>query len=175
MLIKKILILSFLIGFAAPSAVAQNGEAEANLKAAFIYSFTKYIDWGSNTHPDVFVIGVMGQDSPIISPLREIARRNTVNNKRIEVRILQDPSEERDCDVVFISRECPVPLTDILQYAGRGVLTISESYGYAARGSDFNFVIINQRLKFEANLKAISSSGLRAGSQLLKLAIIVDR
>lgn len=175
MLIKKILFLGFLLCFGAADTVAQVGEQEANLKAAFIFSFTKYIDWGSNAHDDVFVIGVIGENSPILSPLREIARKNMINNKRIEIRILQDPSEERNCDVVFISRESRFPLTDILQNAGRGVLTISESNGYASRGTDFNFVIINQRLKFEANLNAIALSGLKAGSQLLKLAIIVDR
>ncbi|MEO5907735.1 MAG: YfiR family protein [Ginsengibacter sp.] len=54
------------------------------------------------------------------------------------------------------------------------VPTISEQPGFAEQGTAFNFVVKRNRLKFEANLKSISSAGLKAGSQLLKLAIIVD-
>ncbi len=54
------------------------------------------------------------------------------------------------------------------------MLTISEEPGMAKQGTAFNFVIINDKLKFEANLKAIYLAGLKAGSQLLKLGILVD-
>jgi hypothetical protein len=155
--------------------MAQNGEQEANLKAAFIYNFTKYIDWGSYNDNYVFVIGVVGEDSPVIPALQEIAKTRTINNKRIEIRIIDDLSQIKDCDILFITKNCRFSLSSILKRLGKGVLTISESKGYASLGTDFNFVVVNQHLKFEANLKAIASSGLRAGSQLLKLAIIVDQ
>src|SRR6185437_14647274 len=158
MLTKKILSLVFLFCTAAPILHAQDGEKESNLKAAFIYSFTKYIDWGNYNNNDAFVIGVLGDNTPIISPLREIAERNTINYKRIEIKIIQSLPEEKDCNIVFISKECRFPLSDVLAYAGRGVLTISEENGYASMGTDFNFVIINDKLKFEANLNALASS-----------------
>ena len=97
-----------------------------------------------------------------------------INNKRISVRTIDDLSDLKDCDIVFITKQSRFPLSSILNRLGRGVLTISESGGYASMGTDFNFVLINDKLKFEANLNAIAASGLKAGSQLLKLAIIVD-
>jgi hypothetical protein len=67
-----------------------------------------------------------------------------------------------------------VALEDILaKTADKGILVISEKDGYAELGAAFNFVIVNRKLKFEANVKAINSAGLTASSQLLKLAIIV--
>jgi hypothetical protein len=54
------------------------------------------------------------------------------------------------------------------------MLTISEETGFARMGTAFNFVVLNNKLKFEANLNAIYLAGLRASSQLLKLAIIVN-
>ncbi len=173
MLLKKLLFI-IVVCCSAHCVIAQNGEQEANLKAAFIYNFTKYIDWGSYNSNDLFVIAVVGEDSQVIPPLKEIAKTRTINNKRIEIRIIDDLSDLRDCDIVFISKQSRFPLASILTRVGRGVLTISESSGYASQGTDFNFVVVNQRLKFEANLDAIASSGLKAGSQLLKLAIIVD-
>ena len=35
-------------------------------------------------------------------------------------------------------------------------------------------IIVKDKLKFEANLKAIDAAGLRTSSQLLKLAIIIN-
>jgi len=174
MILKKLLFI-ILFSCSGQFLMAQNGEQEANLKAAFIYNFTKYIDWGVYNDNYQFVIGVIGEDSPVIPALQEIAKTRTINSKRIEIRIIDDLSQIKDCRILFITRNCPFSLSSILKRLGKGVLTISESKGYASLGTDFNFVVVNERLKFEANLKAISSSGLKAGSQLLKLAIIVDQ
>jgi hypothetical protein len=169
---KKI-FLFMLVSCFVGATVGQNIEQEANLKAAFIYNFTKYIDWQRYGHGTNFVIGVAG-DSPILESLNEIANNGTIDNKRIVVKTINKGSEINDCDILFIPKDSPFPLNYILQKARPGVLTISEEPGYAEEGTAFNFVVINNRLKFEANLKAISSAGLKAGSQLLKLAIIVQ-
>ena len=174
MILKKLLFVIIMWCVATPMR-AQTGEKEANLKAAFIYSFTKYIDWGNYNDKSEFVIGVIGADSPVIPPLQEIARTSKINDKRIEIRIINDLSDIKNCDILFITKECSFPLKEVLDRTGQGMLTISESKGFAAKGTDFNFVIVNQKLKFEANLVAINSSGLKAGSQLLKLAIIVNQ
>ena len=172
-MLSKRFLLVVLLSSLAGAITAQNTEQEANLKAAFIYNFTKYIDWGRYDHGRDFVIGIVG-DSPITESLNEIARQNTVDNKRIAIKMIKSPSEIGDCDILFIPKKSRFSLNYLLEKAGPGVLTISEQKGFAEQGTAFNFVIINNRLKFEANLKAISAAGLKAGSQLLKLAIIVD-
>jgi hypothetical protein len=172
-MLSKRFLLVVLVSFCAEAITAQNAEQEANLKAAFIYNFTKYIDWGRYDHGSDFVIGIVG-DSPITESLNEIARQNTVDNKRIVIKTINSPAEIADCDILFIPKKSRFSLNYLLGKAGPGVLTITEQKGLAKQGAAFNFVIINNRLKFEANLKAISAAGLKAGSQLLKLAIIVD-
>jgi len=152
---------------------AQNKEEEADLKAAFIYNFTKYIDWDSSGANNNFVIGIIGA-SPVSGPLREIASGKTVGGKRIIIRNFSSPDEITDCDVLFIPQDLPYPLETILDKTSKGTLTISEEDGYAKKGTALNFVIRNDKLRFEANLRAMLSAGLKASSQLLKLAIIVD-
>jgi len=172
-LFKKYFLLIFLCPFCGSLSAQQNAEQEANLKAAFIYNFTKYIDWGSYEHGNDFIIAVAGE-SPITQSLQEIARTSRVDDKIMIIKKVARPSDIDDCNILFITKECRYPLDFLLKKAGPGVLTISEEDGFAERGTAFNFVILNDRLKFEANLKAISSAGLKAGAQLLKLAIIVD-
>lgn len=173
MILKKLLFI-VLLSYTGIHVSAQDAEQEANLKAAFIYNIAKYIDWGGYNNRNEFIIGVVGNSSKVIIPLQEIAKNRTIANKRIVIVTIDNLAQIKDCDIVFISKESPFSLSSILSRLAPGELTISESKGYASRGTDFNFVIVDQRLKFEANLKAISSSGLKAGSQLLKLAIITD-
>ncbi len=145
----------------------------ANLKAVFIYNFTKYIEWDTSRNDNDFVIGVIGY-SPVTKTLSEIAKTNSAKNKRIIVKSFAKPEDIGACNILFIPKQIPYSLSSVLERTGKGVLTISEEAGFAKQGSALNFVVINEKLKFEANLKALYSAGLRAGSQLLKLAIIID-
>ena len=171
-MLKRFSFLLLLCSFVR-TAAAQTGERESNLKAVFMYNFTKYIDWDVTTDENDFVIGVIGSSS-ITRPLMEIAKTNTVKNKRIVIKVFNRPEDMDACQILFIPQNTPFSLQSILDRAGKGILTVSEQQGFAAQGTAFNFIIINDKLKFEANLKAINSAGLKAGSQLLKLAIIVN-
>jgi uncharacterized protein DUF4154 len=168
---KRSLILFLLLTFMGLAKLHAQ-EQEADLKAVFIYNFTRYIDWGFNSSDD-FVIGVVTQ-SQVDKALAQIARTNTVKNRRIVIKHFSRPEDITYCNILFIPKNCPFPLQTILDKIDKGTLTVSEEPGFARQGTAFNFILINDKLKFEANLKAIYSAGLRAGSQLLKLAIIID-
>jgi len=169
---KRFLFLLLLSCFAG-SIMAQTQEKEDNLKAVFIYNFTRYIDWDSTGTGNEFVIGIIGS-SAVTGPLTEIAKTNTVQSKKILIKHFSKPEEITPCNILFISAHCPFPLPSILSKTNKGTLTISEETGFAEQGAAFNFVVINDKLKFEANVKSINAAGLRASSQLLKLAIIVN-
>jgi YfiR/HmsC-like len=169
---KNLLFVILFCAFAG-TVTAQTEEQEANLKAVFLYNFTKYIEWETGNNTNEFIIGIIGS-SAVTESLFEIARTNTAKNKKIVVRIFRRPEEIGNCQVLFIAEKTPFSLPAILERSGKGILTVSEKAGFARQGTAFNFVIVNDKLKFEANLKAIYSADLKASSQLLKLAIIVD-
>lgn len=151
-----------------------DGADEYRLKVAFIYNFTKFIEWNEYMYGEEFVIGVIGS-SPIYEPLLEIAQTKTINGKKIRVTKFDIPEEIHACHILFISKETSVPLKDILTKTNvKGMLIIGEQSQYAAQGVCINFVVIDDKLKFEANEKAINAVGLTASSQLLKLAILID-
>lgn len=157
--------------YGAFNTMAQQREAEANLKAAFIYNFIKYIDWNAPVN-DPFIIAVIGS-SPVYNSLQEIANVETVNGKKIIVLHFNNPDDITPCNILFISANSPFSLSSILVRAAKSTLTIGEEPGYAEMGTAFNFVLVKGKLKFEANLDAIAAAGLKASSQLLKLALIV--
>ncbi len=152
--------------------MAQASEKESDLKAAFIYNFTKYIDWGVPVS-DPFIIGVVGQ-SPVYNSLQQIAETKTVNEKKIVIMYFNNPDEITSCNILFIASNAPFSLSSVLIRTGRGMLTISEEPGFAELGTAFNFVVDHDKLKFEANVNSINEAGLKASSKLLKLATIVN-
>lgn len=169
----KRLFIFLLISSLAGRGISQSQPKEADLKAVFIYNFTRYIEWDSSSLKNDFIIGVIGP-SPVTRSLTQIARSNKVKNKRIIVRVYDKPEQIEACHVLFIPRWGSYSLNSVLDRVGRGTLTVSEQPGYAKMGTAFNFVVDREKLRFEVNLKALYLSGLKAGSQLLKLATIVD-
>ena len=169
----KRFIFFFLLSFIICAGVkSQTGSNDATLKAAFIFNFTKYIDWDTDNGNN-FIIGIIGA-SGIDAPLNEIARTSTVKNKGIIIKHFNSLESIEYCNILFIPQAAPFPLQSILSKTAKGMLTISEEPGLAKQGTAFNFVLQNDRLKFEANLKSIYGANLKVSSQLLKLAIIID-
>lgn len=171
-LLKATLLLYFIICSYSPHRQIDKA-SEYNLKAAFIYNFTKFIEWKTSPTDNEFIIGIIGA-SPINDPLVEVIKTETVDGKKIIIKHFDKAADISDCHILFISRSAGAALDDILaKTAGKGMLIVSEQDGYAKGGTAINFVIVNRKLKFEANVKAINAAGLAASSQLLKLAIIV--
>jgi len=169
--LKRFLWLILLCA-AGGAALSQAGEKESDLKAAFIYNFTKYIDWGAPLS-DPFIIGVVGS-SPVYNSLQEIAATKMVNDKKIVILHFNNPDEITSCNILFISANSYFSLASVLARIDKGTLTISEQPGFAGLGTAFNFVVDHDKLKFEANIKSIDEAGLKASSKLLKLAIIIN-
>ena len=152
---------------------AENTE-EYGIKAAFIYRFTNYIEWDTPLSGNEFVIGVFGP-SPIREALVEIAKTKTIKGKKIIIRQFNNPDDIRPCHILFISQKATQSLQEILlRVPDKGTLTISERTGYAAMGTQINLIQVDNSLKFEVNPRALYAEGLTAGSQLLKLAIIIN-
>ncbi len=169
---RAVLLILFFCGWS-NWGFAQSTEEESNLKAVFIYNFTRYVEWPATAPADNFVIGILGK-SVIDEAMEEVAAANTVNNKKIIVKHFSRPEDINSCQVLFIPAGTPYSMKAILSGIGKGVLTIGEKNGAAKEGTAFNFVLIKNRLKFEANLAAIDAEELKVSSQLLKLAIIIN-
>ncbi len=148
---------------------------ENKIKAVFVYNFTKYIEWVDDDTTDSFEIGIIG-DSDIIFPLQEIAEKALVNKRKIEVIHFQDIQDINSCNILYISASDADELRDILKKIDdRNILTISDSTGFALEGVAINFVIIDGKVKFEINISVINKTGLLVSSQLLRLAILLDK
>jgi len=166
----SLLIILFLVS---GEGRAQDAEKEANLKAVFLYNFTKYIDWPNLNSNQYFVVGIVGT-TEITNALNQIAKTYRVEGKKILILNFKKTDEISHCDLLFISGHSDIPVLSAVSQTGRGTLTVSEESPGSSSGAAFNFIVKDDKLKFEASLKAINLTGLKISAQLLKLAILVD-
>ena len=57
---------------------------------------------------------------------------------------------------------------------GKQVLTVGDTAGFARQGVCINFILVDGKLKFEINPKALARADLNMSSQLLKLGVLVE-
>lgn len=155
----------------APVGVAD--DLVATLEAQFLERFTRFIEWPSNStvaDPSIpFVIGVFSHDDIMVA-LGKIAASTTVKGKTLELRTIETPMQSLGCNVVFVGPGSHERLKEIIGVvAGRPILVVSDSRGFARRGSMINFIIDGEFVRFEVNPKAAEANGLRFAPELLSL------
>jgi len=151
--------------------------SEYQIKAAYLYYFTTFVDWPPDTFARTggdLVIGVLGED-PFGGLLDETLRGKTVNNRRLAVRRFTSPRDARDCHLLFISSSERDRLASILKgLEGSPVLTVGDLDQFAARGGQIAFRMEDKKVRFDINAAAVERSGVKISAQLMKLGRRVD-
>lgn len=151
---------------------AQLNEAvkQENVIAAYIYNFTKFLEWPTNDS-NYFYISIIGE-SKIIKPLNMIAEKEKINGKEIVIDEINDISNLKPNSMLYLSPGEEYKLQAILRKTSNmNILTISNSDGFARKGVCINFSVVNNKLKFEINRKAIEEAGIVPNTRLLSLAV----
>jgi hypothetical protein len=167
-----------LLLFIDPSLHAQSGSKEHQLKAAFLFNFTKFVEWdkGSFSSPDAaLVIGVLGSTAFGNEVERAVDGRK-VNGRALVVRKLRSATESRSVHLLFISAEEDGTVSGIINSVrGAPVLTVGESPVFSRAGGAITFVIEGGKVRFDINTTAAERASVRISSQLQKLARSVNR
>jgi YfiR/HmsC-like len=159
-------------------AAAQSGQpSEYEVKAAFLFNFTKFVEWpdSSFNSPQVpIVIGIIGED-PFGDSLTRIVAGQKVQGRAIVITKYRRGDDLRRCHILFISaseRQHSALILAGLQ--GAGVLTVSDIDGFAEAGGVMQFVMQENRVRFVVNLGAATQGKLRVSAKLLALAQVVN-
>lgn len=162
-----------LLGLVPARSGSEVGGAEYTVKAAFLYNFTKFVDWPPQKEPDrgnAFVIGVVGSDP--FGPALDALDGKAARGKRVSVRRISDAGNLEGCDILFVPTSESERVTRILNAVHkRSILTVSDVPEFAKRGGMIELLKAGERIRFRINAAAAEQVGLRISSHLLKLAV----
>jgi hypothetical protein len=159
--------------FAAGWAQSDTQTSEYRVKAAFLYNFGDYVEWpaAAFTRPDSPVaIGVIGADA-LAEELAQIVVGRNVNGRPVSVRKLRPGDSIAGLHVLFIGRAEAGRLADILAAArGHPLLTVTESDRALELGSVINFVVVDDKVRFDVALVPADLGSLKISARLLAVA-----
>jgi len=136
------------------------------LKAAYLFNFTKYIDWPA-TRVDSRVLNICSYASTEFNTfLKALVQGRTVKEGRT-ILVLQPQSDTTDCNLVFLKQLPPATFSS-------DALLIGDNASYKQAGASIHFFQENRRLRFEVDLQRIEQQDLKISSELLKLARVVN-
>jgi|SRR6185436_4800556 len=165
----------FLIWTAWLSEVSGQSASEYQVKAVFIYNFTRFIDWPSEAFksPDEpFIIGIIGED-PFGTYLDETVTGEKIGTHPIQIQRFADIKQVVKCHILYVSSYEPEEAEKILSaVADKSILTVSDATAFNKWGGMIRFFTENNKIRLQVNVEASKKSGLTISSKLLGVAQI---
>lgn len=159
------------------AALAQPGTLERQVKAAYLYKFAGFVEWpdGSFARPDsALVIGVAGADA-LADQLEQTVAGRSAGGHPLQVRRLHKGEPLAGIHILFVGTVDKAQLQDWLASGqSQAVLTVSDSEEAHALGSMINFVIADDKLRFEVALKQAMAARIKISARMLSAAYRVQ-
>jgi hypothetical protein len=172
-LFRHILWLLLIMGSLTEVGRAQVAD-EYEVKAAFLYNFTKFVEWPAAAAPSTtFVICILGDD-PFESVIDRLTVGKTVNGRALQVRRLKEPDDARQqCQIVFVGASDKSRATKLIETTrGTPVLTVGESRDFVRMGGLFFLSTETGRVSVVISGTATQAAGLKVSAKLMTLATI---
>jgi hypothetical protein len=155
------------------AAPAAQTPAEDEVRAAFLYNFTKFVEWPSppgQKSAEPFRMCVVA-DADFTRVVDAIIRGETVLGRPLVLATPATPEVARTCQMLYVAqgeRERGTRLVAAVR--DLPVLTVSDAPRFLASGGAIQFVLDNRRVRFDINLAAAERARLRVSSNLLRVA-----
>lgn len=141
------------------------------VKSAYLINFVKFINWPESKSKEI-TVGFIG-DSKLEAYLIET---KSLAEKRAKIKInlvhFNSSREVDNCDILYCSdhKSLKNDLDLVQKCKENNILTVTSKNLRFPDNSCINFLIVNNKLRFEINNDALKNNSLKASAQLLKLS-----
>jgi hypothetical protein len=148
-------------------------DTNSKMKSIFIMNFAKLIEWPESYRQGDFVVGVVG-NTPLYPELIKMAKVKKVSNQSLRIKKFELVEDIGRCHVLYLSEEKSSEIASVVsKVKPNSTLIITAKQGLVDKGAGINFIIKNNRQKFEINKRNLESSQLKISSSLESLAFSV--
>ena len=149
---------------------------EHDIKAAFLYKFTNFVEWPEGTWQgaDPFRLCVLAE-APMAAAVERTLQGEAVNGHPMQAVTPASTQEARRCRILFVGRsEMPRAAPMLAAVQDLPVLTVGDAPGFLAAGGAIGFVREDDRVRFDINLETARRAGLNISARLLQVARHVE-
>jgi len=155
-------------------AVGDDGVSkEYQLKAAFLYNFSKFVEWPARAFSgsdSPLVIGVF-RANPFGGELEKAVSGRRINGRAIMVMLVPNAAAARQTHLLFVGAAQDSKLGELREaLRGSAVLTVGETDAFSSQGGMITFKLQSDSLRFTINKDPAQQAGLKISAQLQKLA-----
>ncbi len=138
------------------------------IKAAFVYDMLKATQWPQARSGRV-VLCVLGRD-PFGAAWHSIEGR-PIGKRKLDVAPVEFRSDLAGCDALFVGTSERWRWPQLRRaLVAQPILTMSEMVGFAQDGGMVALMAVDNRLRFDVNLKAVRKAGLSIDTDALEQA-----
>jgi hypothetical protein len=149
-------------------------QSQEKIYSLMILNFAKTINWPVTGTESKFIIGVL-EYPPLVSELKMTSQNTKINGKLVEIRELTSPEESKGCQIVFLPAYKAKWLSRIIQHIPvQPTLIVSNKSDVARNGGGINFALVDGKLNFEINCKAIEKRGMKVSAALKSNGILIQ-
>jgi hypothetical protein len=164
------------IALAPGGASAADESLEYAVKAAFLYKFGSFVEWpatafASSTSP--FQLCIVGDD-PFGAALDKAISGQQIAHRPIEARRLKTVRPDSGCHIAYLAASEAQRLAQTVEaLRGSSVLTVTDNRPPGVPAGIVNFVIRDDRVRFDIDDEAAALNRLAISSKLLSVALSV--
>ncbi len=170
--VRFVVVVSTGLTLATLPASAVEPPESAQVKAAFVFNFFKFVEWPAQAKsqtPRGIGLCVIG-NRPLDGNLSLLAGRK-VGARVIDIIHNPSPASASPCHIAYIADLDSSFLRDLQRVApGAPTLTVSDQRGFIDEGGMIELRIIDGKVRFDINLLVARAANLQLSSQLLQLA-----
>jgi len=167
---KRSNVISVVMFLLITSSLTMNAQSE-RFKALFLYNFIKNIEWPQNSSQSEVVIGILGNNA-IKSELETITSNQKSGNQAIRVKVFTSVEEVTNCHIIYVSPNKSNQIAQLSSKVNRqSTLIVSDSRSGISQGASINFIVNDEKLKYEISKHYIEQQGMKVSANLLKMGI----
>lgn len=172
--LRLILLLLPLLCLLANAAQVAYVRDDYQTRALFIYNFTRYLDWRSESNREIS-IGVLG-DEVAFRAVKQMFSNKSTPQRAYYVRRFRGVQELRECRILFIA-DTAISNNEIdfgyvmEKVRGKHTLLITETVEGIKRGSGINFVLVHRKLNFQINAPRLRKEGIKVAHRLVRMSV----
>lgn len=154
------------------------GTKERDIKAVFLFNFTKFITWPEsafNSIDGLFNICILGKN-PFGESLSKLLKNEVVGKYPVILKELDQIEQAASCHILYVSGSKKRDLEDIFIFVReKPILTVSDIRKFVQKGGMVGFFKQKRKIRFYIAPQSMREVELVPNSNLLRVAKVVER